>query len=98
MEQVPNLDYTEASFNLEVEAADDKSLVNYTYSVGTSPGASDVVDEAPFNGPSELITAVSGQYSNSGHTYIIASSDHCFLYYVLTNNVTITHQCTLVRG
>ena len=58
MEQVPGLDYTEPAFQLEMVAADDKSLVTFFYQVGTSPGGSDVLEETEFGGPSAIISQV----------------------------------------
>ncbi|XP_038050876.1 uncharacterized protein LOC119724026 [Patiria miniata] len=56
VEQVPGLDYTEPAFQLEIAAADDKSLVTFFYQVGTAPGGSDVVSETEFGGPSAIIS------------------------------------------
>ena len=58
LEQVPNLDYTEPAFELAVAAGDDRSLVTFTYSVGTVPGGTDVINEEEFNGPSAIIAQV----------------------------------------
>ena len=59
LEQVPNLDYTEPAFELAIAAGDDRSIVTFTYSVGTVPGGTDVVNEEEFNGPSAIIAQVS---------------------------------------
>ncbi|XP_033637389.1 uncharacterized protein LOC117298318 isoform X2 [Asterias rubens] len=56
VEQVPGLDYTEPAFQLEVVAADDKSLVTFFYQVGTVPGGSDVLPETEYGGPSAIIS------------------------------------------
>ena len=58
VEQVPGLDYTEPAFQLEVVAADDKSLVTFFYQVGTVPGGSDVLPKTEYGGPSAIISQV----------------------------------------
>ena len=58
MEQIPNLDYTEPAFQLDIAAGDDKSIVTFTYSVGTIPDGTDVVDNDEFSGPSAIIEEV----------------------------------------
>ncbi|XP_072033446.1 LOW QUALITY PROTEIN: uncharacterized protein [Amphiura filiformis] len=55
VEQVPGLDYTEPAFQLEIAAGDDKSIVTFTYSVGSVPGGTDVVNADEFGGPSAII-------------------------------------------
>ncbi|XP_033637723.1 uncharacterized protein LOC117298529 [Asterias rubens] len=58
VEQVPGLDYTEPAFQLEVVAADDKSLVTFFYQVGTVPGGSDVLPKTEYGGPSAIISQI----------------------------------------
>ncbi|XP_071798137.1 uncharacterized protein [Asterias amurensis] len=58
IEQVPGLDYTEPAFQLEVVAADDKSLVTFSYQVGTVPGGSDVLSKTQYGGPSAIISQI----------------------------------------
>ncbi|XP_022102001.1 uncharacterized protein LOC110985344 [Acanthaster planci] len=58
IEQVPGLDYTEPAFQLEMVAADDKSLVTFFYQVGTAPGGSDVLSKTEFGGPSAIISQI----------------------------------------
>ena len=55
---MPGLDYTEPAFQLEVVAADDKSLVTFFYQVGTVPGGSDVLPKTEYGGPSAIISQV----------------------------------------
>ncbi|XP_035662464.1 uncharacterized protein LOC118406510 [Branchiostoma floridae] len=50
VEQIPGLDYTEPAFEIEVAANDDRSPANLFYSVGTSPGESDVVEKETLGG------------------------------------------------
>ncbi|XP_038050728.1 uncharacterized protein LOC119723897 [Patiria miniata] len=58
VEQVPGLDYTEPAFQLEMVAADDKSIVTFFYQVGTAPGGSDVLTRTEFGGPSAIISQI----------------------------------------
>ena len=55
---MPGLDYTEPAFQLEMVAADDKSLVTFYFQVGTVPGGSDVFSKSEYGGPSAIISEV----------------------------------------
>ncbi|KAI8518956.1 hypothetical protein Bbelb_022130, partial [Branchiostoma belcheri] len=48
--QIPGLDYTEPAFEIEIAASDDRSPANLFYSVGTSPGDSDIIDMEALGG------------------------------------------------
>ena len=52
------MDYTEPAFELSIAAGDDRSIVTFTYSVGTVPGGNDVVNAEEFGGPSAIIAHV----------------------------------------
>ncbi|KAI6660257.1 hypothetical protein LOD99_10427 [Oopsacas minuta] len=53
--QVEGRDYTNPAFILQVSVADDKSQAELTYSIGTYPGGTDVVDNERMNGNTALI-------------------------------------------
>ena len=61
VQQVYGLDYTEPAFQLEMVAEDDKSLVTFTYQVGTAQGGDDVLGETEFGGPSAIISQVTSK-------------------------------------
>ena len=56
---MPDLDYTEPSFEISVRASDDKSQVTLYLNIGTIQGGTDVLEKKRLGGPSTIITDVS---------------------------------------
>ena len=56
--QVPNRDYTEPAFYLNIAANDNESPVKLFYNVGIVPGGKDQSNMKQWNGPSAVIQEV----------------------------------------
>ncbi|KAK3101942.1 hypothetical protein FSP39_007535 [Pinctada imbricata] len=55
VKQLINKDYTEPEFKISIRAADDRSQVKLTLNIGTSPGASNVLQGKELGGPSTIL-------------------------------------------
>ncbi|XP_052806226.1 uncharacterized protein LOC128235445 [Mya arenaria] len=76
LRQIVNRDYTEPAFEISVQAADDKSNVEFFLDVGSFPGGNDIVSNMQLGGSETVVKTESNEFPSGVPLYFIMFAEN----------------------